>query len=137
MPCLIDSIFFSPIPLRPASVPPSIALTSSSRLVMSRSFQSSAMVLGPRPGISSSGSNPAGTLAATSSKSVLRPVLTYSLMILQLDAPIPSISFSFPCLQSLRRSNVASLRIRLDLGKRDRLEGALALDLHEGREGLE
>ena len=51
MPCLIASIFFSPMPLA-SSAPSSMALTRSSRLVMPRSFQSSAIVLGPSPGIS-------------------------------------------------------------------------------------
>ena len=67
IPCLIDSIFFSPSPSIPSSCPSSIALTSSSMLVMLRSFQNSAIVFGPSPGICSIGISPAGTLAATSS----------------------------------------------------------------------
>jgi hypothetical protein len=64
MPCLIVSSFLSPMPLRPLSEPSSSALTSSSRFVIPLAFQNRLIVLGPSPGMSSSGRSPAGRLAA-------------------------------------------------------------------------
>ncbi len=102
-----------------------------------RSFQRSEIVFGPRPGISSIGIRPAGTLAATSSKSLLEPVLMNCSMIRWLEGPMPSRSFSAPLRQASSRSMVMSLRIRETFGEGDGFEGVFTLDVHEGGEGAE
>ena len=104
---------------------------------MLRSFHSRLIVFGPSPSIFISGTSPAGTLAATSSKTVLLPVSMYSSMICWLALADAFDVAELPLLHALFQIDVRLADDPADLLKRDDLEDVLPVELHQRGERVE